>query len=836
MGKENNNLEKNGSRLVVCFDDKAKEKKPITLENPNEEYLKELNEKGYGIFETANSFYATEEQLLTTGKKTKRNKEFLVCLNEVFADLDVCKDSDRISDEKREKQKTGLKVALEKYCPASVYVITKNGLQPRWWLTEPNIDKTTKQEYVNIINGIIEWSKQHKANGDPVKDVTRVLRKPGYYHHKSKPYLITEEKGSGKNYTLAELKKYFWSESVVPTKKIDNSVTNQIDSIDIRTVVIDVWKEKGSEASFDKDDHLIVDGEVTATFKGRLGGNYIATSSSDYPAKGNAVTYVAEILSISTKEAHRWLCEKYKNETDENSGKITIEALEKMLKAIPQETAPVKLLEVLTPIFEKLILIEKITAENFILNNIKEHFCITKEDAKKYISHINLLRIKSVKEKRGMKEKKNSLPLILDRDIDFQEAYVSVRNIGIVSAETLKLITAIVISSQLRPNPPLWLFLIGVPSSFKTELVGLYSDMDTVYTLDTMTENAFASGYVPSDGSEPQDLLPLLDNKVLIIKDLNTLFSMNEEMVKKILGDLTSIFDGKFQKFTATRGMVEYNSLFSMIGCITPSILVKHYNYATRLGARFLFLRIPELTEEELQKGFTKSWSETNRAKEIISTRQIVSSYSTQLIKKIKGQKIEPASEKIQQLINDISRFICKARGIAITNKTSFLNENGKNVDFYEITDWQVEHPWRILNQLKSVLPILSVINGNNTVSEEEIRLIKPIILSTMPIDRAEVLGILTDEYGLSAKNLSNRIRKSPKTIRRTMKALCVLGITDCYKDSESAFSFQSPWLFFIREEFCSILGAPVPPRECLSLRKSTMEETSDDIDEDDFN
>jgi hypothetical protein len=53
---------------------------------------------------------------------------------------------------------------------------------------------------------------------------------------------------------------------------------------------------------------------------------------------------------------------------------------------------------------------------------------------------------------------------------------------------------------------------------------------------------------VPPDGSEPQDLLPLLDNKCFIVKDLNTLFSMNEESVKKILGDLTSIFDGQFEK------------------------------------------------------------------------------------------------------------------------------------------------------------------------------------------------------------------------------------------------------------------------------------------------
>jgi hypothetical protein len=315
---------KNGARLIVCFDDRATKKNPITLENPNEADLKNLNEKGYGIFETANSFFATPEQLeelaLQKNKEvvTKRNKEFLTCLNEIFSDLDVCNNKDDLPEEKRERRKTRLKEALNDYCPASMYVITKNGLQPRWWIEEENIDEATQQKYVNIVNGIIEWSKKNGAKGDPVKDVTRVLRKPGYYHQKSEPYLITEENGNGKKYTLDELKTYFWHEPEVKNhissaERRSEASYNDIDSLDIRQVAIDAWKEKGNEASFDNEGHLIIGGILTATFVGRLGnGNYMATTSGDYPAKGNAVTYVAETLGIDTKEAFKWICKKYK--------------------------------------------------------------------------------------------------------------------------------------------------------------------------------------------------------------------------------------------------------------------------------------------------------------------------------------------------------------------------------------------------------------------------------------------------------------------------------------------------------------------------------------------
>jgi|GEM_PF-462654 DNA polymerase-1 len=532
------------------------------------------------------------------------------------------------------------------------------------------------------------------------------------------------------------------------------------------------------------------------------------------------------------KAAARAAAEMYPSDPLSDGTAASIETIEEMLRQIPSDTPKVKLMGVLGPILHKLVVIDRITAEMFILNNIKDYFALTKEEARKYVPHLKDLKAKSVRASKKAKEERERLPLIFDRDIDFQEAYDAVSGIGIVDKDVFKLTTAAVISSRLRLNPPLWFFLIGVPSSFKTELVGLY-DLDGVYTLDTLTENAFASGYVPPDGSETQDLLPLLDNKAFIIKDLNTLFSMNEEMVKKILGDLTSIFDGKFQKFTATRGMIEYNALFSMIGCITPSILIKHYNYATQLGPRFLFLRLPELTEEELQGGLKKSWTGEKRAEKIIAARQIVSSYCAQLIKQVKGHQTEPETEEVQESINHIALFICKARGIAITGTSTFKNEAGTEIEYQEIKDWQIEQPWRILNQLKALLRILSLINGKNTVDETEIKIIRPIVMSTMPVDRAEIIAILASESGLSAKTISKKIKKSPKTARRTMKVLETLGIVDCYKDPSYHTASTAPWLYFIREEFAPILGAPVPSPECLSQSKSVLGDTETDDVED---
>lgn len=515
---------------------------------------------------------------------------------------------------------------------------------------------------------------------------------------------------------------------------------------------------------------------------------------------------------------------------------VTVEMIEELLHKIPADIPKVKLLEALNNVLHKLAKIDWITAEMFILNNIKDYFSITKGEARNYIPRVKSIKTQANKKLKAEKEAEDKLPLLV-RDIDYQEAYNSILDIGIVSEEVFKIVTAVIVSSCFRHNPPLWLMLVGVPSSFKTELVGLYSDMDEVYTLDTLTENAFVSGYVSPDGLETQDLLPLLDEKSFIVKDLNTLFSMNQEMVKKILGDLTSIFDGQFEKFTATRGMISYNSLFSMIGCITPSILIQHYNYATQLGPRFFFLRPSEITEEEVQDGFKRSWNEKDRKGKVISTRQIVSSYTTQLIGKIKNTELVPESEDIQVRINNIALFICKARGVAISKKAQFTDDKGKEVDYYEITDWQVEQPWRILNQLKSLIRIICVINGNNTVGYAEISAIKPIIMSTMPVGRAEVIKVIVNKGMATAKEISNVIHKSPKTVQRTLKELYELDIIDKYKDP-SHNAGKTPWSFYVHEKYSSILGINIPTPKSMSLTsRGYSKETSDfdDIEDEEF-
>jgi len=177
------------------------------------------------------------------------------------------------------------------------------------------------------------------------------------------------------------------------------------------------------------------------------------------------------------------------------------------------------------------------------------------------------------------------------------------------SGDVLEMALAVAASLPIARRdgtPPVWALCVGVPSSDKTECVSTLKLAPEVYFLDTLTENSFVTGYLDSAGTPVKDLLPELNGKCLVVKDYTTLFSMKDETIKKILGDMQTIYDGHFFKYTGTRGRVAYESAFSHIGCITPLALSSHHRYMAMIGSRFLFYRTLPLTQKQQSEGFDK--------------------------------------------------------------------------------------------------------------------------------------------------------------------------------------------------------------------------------------
>ena len=416
---------------------------------------------------------------------------------------------------------------------------------------------------------------------------------------------------------------------------------------------------------------------------------------------------------------------------------------------------------------------------------------------------------------------------LLDREISLDEIHTAVAKIGIISTDLLEITMAIGISSAMEIQVPLWLIVIGNPSSNKTEVIKLLRGLKEVIYLSSMSENAFSSGFLPPDGSDPKDLLSILHKKIFLIRDLTTMFSLNEETVKKILGDFTSIFDGEYEKFTATRGLIKHRAIFPLIACITPAILSKHHNYVNQLGSRFLFFRVPNLSDEGKKKGYDIAWSKENRGQNIKTATMLVSSYCTQILKTIREEMMPTINDSaIQEWINNAADFIACSRGSVITAPNTFKNDEGKDVTYYEVQSIQKEEPWRALHQLRNLLIALAILHKKSSVDLQECDIVKSIVRSTAPVDRAEVMNALINSPGITANEIAGIIQKSKKTVDRKLKELSALGLVVRYKSPDIQETAQAPWFWAVEPKFATFLeGSTIDTNPALDLEDTNSEE-----------
>jgi len=139
------------------------------LLDPMESHFDFLNSKGYGIFKTVNRF------------EKKRRAEDLKSLDYFYADLDG---GDKASH-----------LRIIKKCPAPTSVVeTKNGFHVYWKISCDMVSVYGKElaidYYLFIESLIISCLGADKA----AKDVSRILRVPGYLHQKdpSDPFMVRE--------------------------------------------------------------------------------------------------------------------------------------------------------------------------------------------------------------------------------------------------------------------------------------------------------------------------------------------------------------------------------------------------------------------------------------------------------------------------------------------------------------------------------------------------------------------------------------------------------------------------------------------------------------------
>lgn len=303
-------------------------------------------------------------------------------------------------------------------------------------------------------------------------------------------------------------------------------------------------------------------------------------------------------------------------------------------------------------------------------------------------------------------------------------------------------------------NVKIWIFLIGASSSGKTEILSSFSSCDDVYFTDSLTPNTFISHFGKSAATiKDRSLLPKLDGKTLIVKDISPLSEMNSISRGEIFSQLRAIYDGSFRKTTGLDDTY-YESSFGLFAGCTPSF-EKHRVLETTLGERFFYLR-PRIYDRRaaFKKGMSNIGKQSKMQHEI--KEGVKEFFDTHLIS-LKGRRPQ-TWDKIQEYCEFLVRFRC-----------GVLRDGYKGNIIFPIVE--SEYPIRVMKVLIGIYTGIRELKIDKGIA---LKCIKRVIADSCPFTRTIVLQGAIKFH--KAKEIANFAKLSVESTYHVLDELKHIG------------------------------------------------------------
>lgn len=340
--------------------------------------------------------------------------------------------------------------------------------------------------------------------------------------------------------------------------------------------------------------------------------------------------------------------------------------------------------------------------------------------------------------------------------------------------EVIDIVMATVVSTKLKLlDNPLWIFLVAPPGASKTEILRVLSD-GCIYTISTLTPNSLISGLYRK---KQTDLLPLLDEKLLVIKDFTTILSGHRDDRGEIFSQLRECYDGYFEKsFGSGVGKKGYSSRFTLIAGVTPTV-DKYSSLTHAMGERFLKVRIQGNEKKSIGKAFKTQGLHSKRRVLKAAVREFLDDVTRDI--KIDG-KIEERLSKQVEISEDIEQKCCSLAYVTAFLRTE-VERDHRHIVIY---DPKGEYGTRLVCQFKKMLQCLAIVREKNKVGEEEYNTLKRIAEDTLLEKRLKTVKVLdTFNLEVGTKVICNLTNYPSSTQREILQDLLLLNIMDKNRD-----------------------------------------------------
>ncbi|MFH0795680.1 MAG: toprim domain-containing protein [Candidatus Omnitrophota bacterium] len=348
---------------------------------------------------------------------------------------------------------------------------------------------------------------------------------------------------------------------------------------------------------------------------------------------------------------------------------------------------------------------------------------------------------------------------------------------------------------------PFGLVFVDVPSSGKTIAINFFSEIEGfVYASDNFTPASFVSHATnrPRNELASIDLLPRIRRKMLMVRDLCSIFGERDEDLQKNLSILTRVFDGEgLQTESGVHGRRGYQGdyLFMFLGGSTP-ISPRVWKAMGNFGSRLFFLNIDSKPKDEDTLCNQLSAIETLRKREKIC-RTVTRLFAEGIFSRYKDGIEWDRGNDNPELVKIISRT---ALLLSCLRGTINVWKEGEG---WNHTVPIIEKPDRINQLLYNLARGHALICDRQQISEEDIGVILEVAFDSCPVVRSKLFHLLLEKgRELSTDEIMDVLSCSRPTAHKEMGVLSVLGIVETEMESEEEKGGRPPKTICLKKEF----------------------------------
>jgi len=351
------------------------------------------------------------------------------------------------------------------------------------------------------------------------------------------------------------------------------------------------------------------------------------------------------------------------------------------------------------------------------------------------------------------------------------------------SQDMLEVVGATVLSPKISTTEDyslLWVLIVGPPGTGKTETANLVRHYHHVHPLDNVASaKSLVSGAVNAKGKKAKDLLAEFNGKCVVMKDMSDMLSGDDRAVKAILGTLTNVFDGDYDKGIGTAfdgpATIKVSSKFSLVGCCVAKVLAGREELMARLGSRYLCYRVPIV-------GKPKPGPEPYAPKGARKTlHNVIASRLREHLDAAEPLVLKTVLTDDQEVyVTTLARLVALARTGASDQRYTDSDDRPR---YHHVLDDPEDHH-RVREQFIVLLRGLAAFNLRTTPAAGDVQLVQRVALGTLPRIRADILALMRTQpvmiggyAGVVVSQTAEALGLSNEGVRGVLTDMTKLGV-----------------------------------------------------------